>query len=121
VADGQATAKGSSMTRSLPALSLQVLCVLTLPPAARTLATPSWPGTAPGSLGVMGYLPWMVLMSEGLMGACSTRARGTATPDGVTGHERGNRRPQGCSAAGGVSDSTAATTARLERSLQGTL
>lgn len=87
--------KGSSMitTPPAPALPVCMLCVLTLLPVARTLATPSWPGTAPGSLGVMGYLPWMVLMSEGLMGACSTGARGTATRHGVTGHERGNRRP----------------------------
>ena len=31
---------------------------------------PSFPGTA-GSAGLMGYLPSIVLMSEGLMGACT--------------------------------------------------
>lgn len=41
----------------------------TLAPTDTTSPTPSWPGT-PGSGGEMGYLPWTVLMSEGLMGAC---------------------------------------------------
>jgi hypothetical protein len=42
---------------------------VTLEPTASTSPTPSWPGT-PGSSGAMGYLPSMVFMSEGLMGAC---------------------------------------------------
>lgn len=33
-----------------------------------TSASPSWPGTALGVFGCSGYLPWTVLMSEGLMG-----------------------------------------------------
>lgn len=40
-------------------------------PTSVTLPTPSCPGT-PGRAGCRGYLPWQVLMSEGLMGACRT-------------------------------------------------
>jgi hypothetical protein len=38
-------------------------------PTSRTTPTPSFPGTA-GSGGLMGYFPSMVLISDGLMGAC---------------------------------------------------
>lgn len=39
-------------------------------PICRTTATPSFPATA-GSGGLIGYLPSIWLMSDGLMGACS--------------------------------------------------
>ncbi len=42
-------------------------------PIWRTTPTPSLPGTA-GNGGFMGYLPSMVLMSEGLIGACNKHA-----------------------------------------------
>jgi hypothetical protein len=43
--------------------------VPTWSPTCVTLPTPSCPGTA-GRGGVIGYLPWIVLMSLGFTGAC---------------------------------------------------
>lgn len=42
---------------------------VTFEPTAETTPTPSWPGEA-GSSGARGYLPSIVLISEGLIGAC---------------------------------------------------
>lgn len=60
--------------------------LFTLGPTASTTPTPSWPGT-PGSSGVNGYLPSMVLMSEGLMGACRVEWEGSNTT-GLVGRMR---------------------------------
>lgn len=66
-------------------MQLGVLCELrgsparmrvTLAPTAATTPTPSWPGV-PGRSGLRGYLPSIVFMSDGLMGAC-TGARGVS-------------------------------------------
>ena len=43
---------------------------MTFEPMAVTIPTPSWPGEA-GSSGAKGYLPSIVLISEGLIGAWS--------------------------------------------------
>jgi hypothetical protein len=53
----------------------------TFEPTASTWPTPSWPGT-PGSCVAMGYLPSIVLMSEGLMGDCR---RGRVARGGLVG------------------------------------
>lgn len=51
------------------ALECPEIKLLTSEPTSKTTPTPSFPGTA-GSGGFSGYFPSMVLMSDGLMGAC---------------------------------------------------